>query len=531
MSLFTILVTAAGALVDARAGFVKELSRQAEPMQKDAGGAELRIVETYVTADKAQALGQACVTAKAGKGRLDCHFSRGVLIRLSGPKDPAVDVLVPSFLGATRRLLRAAPAEPDFEAYCDGYKDRAVVDPGEAPFPALIALVEEHCAALTAASAAAFAKGAGELLKKSCFVAWTMQREVTLKPDGKKRMGIAGDGCDGAFVFEHDGNLKGVSVDERGAKGDCAELTEDNSPYAKGELWTSGFFKTEGCETLVFEASSKADVIDAKRERFSDAMRKLMEGDAAEAVEQLKQIPAMSAWRAKAVLGLAVARLALRQAPQADKDFAEAYRTIGEAPFGRSKDARIPVLLLRGQAAFDDGKTPAAHVDFERAAQLDGNHAPTVYWMARTAAKLRKFDEAAAGFKRAVELSAAWKRVFDLGSDADLDPTVHLDLRSAPPLEDVYSDAAVFLATTKEDKLRDGKLALGYAKLGIQASQGRGKAQLAALAAAMAETGDAEGAKKMLAKAIKGTKKADPERKLWKGWLEAVEKKAKIRQP
>jgi tetratricopeptide (TPR) repeat protein len=140
--------------------------------------------------------------------------------------------------------------------------------------------------------------------------------------------------------------------------------------------------------------------------------------------------------------------------------------------------------LLRGSSHADAGRITEALADFKEAIEIDPNNANSYLYRARVYLVENKAEEALLDFEEA--------------------------LRRSPGLTGAENDYAWTLATNPNDKVRDGRKAIKYAKDACHATEYKHAPTVDTLAAAYAEAGEWDEAVKWQEEAAKLAEKSHP---------------------
>ena len=227
-----------------------------------------------------------------------------------------------------------------------------------------------------------------------------------------------------------------------------------------------------------------------------------------DALEALNKADAAAPDNPDLLLLRAGIRLELGQKDQALADVERVLVARPDAP-----DA----LRLRAVLLFDSKKLDAAVADLEKLHQLDPKDEPVLLELAMVYQAQKKYDKAVEVYSGVLRQHPdRWKFLrgrgdvlLSAGKRGEAITDFDKALAQQPKDINLLNNLAWVLATAPEDKLRDGKRAL---KLATQACELTGYKRdyiLSTLAAAYAETGDFDKARKWAAKAVQlgGTSK------------------------
>jgi tetratricopeptide (TPR) repeat protein len=178
------------------------------------------------------------------------------------------------------------------------------------------------------------------------------------------------------------------------------------------------------------------------------------------------------------------------------KEFAKALADMNAAL--KDDPTNVAVLVERGQLHADLRKTDAALADFSEAIRLDATNAENYLARAQLYTDKKEFASALADVETAIalapnladaRLARGWNR-FMIGEFEKANEDYAKALEINPNLAAAYNSQAWLWATCPEEKYRDGKKALDFAKKAVVLTQGKEPAILDTQAAALAEIGD-----------------------------------------
>ncbi len=190
----------------------------------------------------------------------------------------------------------------------------------------------------------------------------------------------------------------------------------------------------------------------------------------------------------------------------------DAARADVERVLGRQPD-HAAALELRGLLAADRSDYPAAIGDFRRLVRQQPDDAVLVSQLGLLYLADKQPREAIRRFDRALEIDPGLLVALRGRSDAEITVGDHaaalVDLEKAmevdPEDESVLNNLAWLLSTSPEDALRDGKRAVGIAAKACELSEWKKPHIISTLAAAHAESGDFEQARKFSRQAVDGS--------------------------
>lgn len=188
-------------------------------------------------------------------------------------------------------------------------------------------------------------------------------------------------------------------------------------------------------------------------------------------------------------------------------------------------------LELRGLLAADKGDYPAAIADFRRLVRQNPNDAVVVGQLGFLYLAAKEPREAIRRFSRALEIDSeqflARRGRGDAAISVGDHPAAIADLEKAmelqPDNDTVLNNLAWVLATSPDDAVRDGKRAIGIAQKACELTEWKQPHVISTLAAAHAEAGDFDEARKYSRQAVEGSDEASEVRDQLKNELASYE--------
>lgn len=188
-------------------------------------------------------------------------------------------------------------------------------------------------------------------------------------------------------------------------------------------------------------------------------------------------------------------------------------------------------LELRGLVAADKGDYPAAIADFRRLVRQNPNDAVVVGQLGFLYLAAKEPREAIRRFSRALEIDPEQFLARRGRGDAAISIGDHVaaiaDLEKAmvlqPENDTVLNNLAWVLATSPDDAVRDGKRAIGIAQKACELTEWKQPHVISTLAAAHAESGDFDEARKFSRQAVDGSDEDSEVREQLKSELASYE--------
>ena len=188
-------------------------------------------------------------------------------------------------------------------------------------------------------------------------------------------------------------------------------------------------------------------------------------------------------------------------------------------------------LELRGLLAADKGDYPSAIADFRRLVRQNPDDAVVVGQLGFLYLAAKEPREAIRRFSRALEIDPEQFLSRRGRGDAAISvgdhPAAIADLEKAmelqPDNDTVLNNLAWVLATSPDDAVRDGKRAIGIAEKACELTEWKQPHIVSTLAAAHAEAGDFDEARKYSRQAVEGSDEASEVRNQLKDELESYE--------
>jgi tetratricopeptide (TPR) repeat protein len=290
--------------------------------------------------------------------------------------------------------------------------------------------------------------------------------------------------------------------------------------HAKARVDLEAAIEAAPDDSALHEALGLALMMDEKLEEAQAALDRAikLDPDSAGALLQRARLRAIRGDRPDAIDDL---DKAIRIAPDAATPLllrARIHQQAGDAAKAAADVARVlekqpdhpGALELRGLIAAQRSDYPAAIRDFRRLVAQRGEEPAVVAQLAMLYLAAKQPREAIRRFSRALELDADHFPSRRGRSDAAISIGDHkaalADLERAHQLEPeesgVLNNLAWLLATSPDDGIRDGKRAVELAKQACELTKWEAPHIVSTLAAAYAETGDFESARKYSAQAV-----------------------------
>lgn len=188
-------------------------------------------------------------------------------------------------------------------------------------------------------------------------------------------------------------------------------------------------------------------------------------------------------------------------------------------------------LELRGLIAADNNDYPSAIADFRRLVRQNPGDAMVVGQLGFLYLAAKEPREAIRRFSRALEIDpeqflarrGRGDAAISIGDHAAAIADLEKALELQPDNDSVLNNLAWVLATSPDDAVRDGKRAIGLAQKACELTEWKQPHVISTLAAAHAESGDFDEARKYSRQAVEGSEEAAEVRDQLKSELESYE--------